>query len=126
MANILIVEDDPDVAGLISHRLEASGHQPRVAMDGEAAVTAAYEATPDAIVLDWMLPRRNGIEVCEALRADLAFAATRIIMLTARAQASDPERAFAAGADDYMTKPFSPRELVRRIEALLTTGVRAV
>lgn len=119
MASILVVEDDADVAGLISFRLSASGHSVVVAPDGEAGVAAAHEAAPDVVILDWMMPRKNGIEVCEELRADDVFAATKIMMLTARARDSDIERARVAGADDYMTKPFSPRDLLARVERLI-------
>lgn len=119
MALILVVEDDADVAGLIQHRLSASGHDVAIARDGEAGVAAALELHPDLVILDWMMPRRSGIQVCEHLRADGAFGRTKILMLTARAQESDIERAYSAGANDYMTKPFSPRELAARVEALI-------
>lgn len=119
MAVILVVEDDDDVAGLIAHRLSAAGHSVSVAADGEAGVAAARSSRPDVIILDWMMPRRNGLQVCEDLRADEAFAPVKIIMLTARAQDADIERARAAGVDEYMTKPFSPRELLARVEALI-------
>jgi DNA-binding response OmpR family regulator len=119
MAVILVVEDDADVAGLIQHRLTASGHSVSVSVDGEAGVAAARSLRPDVVILDWMMPRRNGVQVCEDLRSDDAFVGVKIIMLTARAQALDIERAYDAGVDDYMTKPFSPRELVARVEALI-------
>lgn len=119
MASILVVEDDADVAGLISFRLSASGHDVVVAPDGQAGVAAAHERAPDVIILDWMMPVKTGIEVCEELRAHAAFAGTKIMMLTARARDADVERARAAGADDYMTKPFSPRDLLARVERLI-------
>ncbi|MCC4909169.1 response regulator transcription factor [Microbacterium sp. cx-55] len=119
MAVILVVEDDSDVAGLIEHRLSASGHTVTVAGDGIEGLAAAHEIRPDVVILDWMMPRRNGVEVCEDLRAEIAFDGVKIIMLTARAQAADIERAYTAGVDDYMTKPFSPRELLARVEALV-------
>lgn len=119
MASILVVEDDADVAGLIEHRLSASGHSVAVAPDGEAGLAAAYDVRPDVVILDWMMPRRTGIEVCTDLRADVAFGGTKILMLTARSHEDDADRARDAGANDFMTKPFSPRELVARVEALI-------
>lgn len=119
MATILVVEDDADVAGLIRHRLAASGHDVSLAADGEQGLEAARATHPAVVILDWMMPRRTGLQVCEELRADDAFEDTRIMMLTARAQAEDIERAYAAGANDYMTKPFSPRDLVARVESLI-------
>ncbi len=121
IASILVVEDDADVAQLIQHRLAASGHEVAVAGDGEQGLVAARDARPSLVILDWMMPHRTGLEVCAELRGDASFAGTRIMMLTARAQDEDIARAFSAGADDYMTKPFSPRELVARVGALLAS-----
>ncbi|WDG18688.1 response regulator transcription factor [Microbacterium sp. Clip185] len=121
IASILVVEDDADVAQLIQHRLAASGHEVAVAGDGEQGLVAARDARPSLVILDWMMPHRTGLEVCAELRSDTSFAGTRIMMLTARAQDEDIARAFSAGADDYMTKPFSPRELVARVGALLAS-----
>lgn len=119
MAVILVVEDDTDVAGIIEHRLSASGHSVSIAADGVAGVAAAHSLRPDVVILDWMMPRKSGVEVCEDLRADDELDGVKIMMLTARAQAADIERAYTAGVDDYMTKPFSPRELLARVEALV-------
>lgn len=119
MARILVAEDDPDIAALVAHKLRAAGHEVQSVADGEAGLDAIRSGRPDLVVLDWMMPRLNGIEVCEAVRADDALAGTRILMLTAKAQEADLERAFAAGADDYIPKPFSTRELVVRVQALL-------
>lgn len=118
MAQVLVVEDDPDVAGLIEHRLKAAGHTVTVEADGEAGLVAARELRPDLIVLDWMMPKMSGLEVCVAVRADAHLADTRILMLTARAQEADIERALSAGANDFVVKPFSPRELAARVDAL--------
>lgn len=118
MACILVVEDDADVAALIRFRLAASGHEVVLAGDGEAGVAAARARVPDVIILDWMMPGKNGIEVCTDLRADERFRTTRILMLTARAKDADRELAYTAGVDDYMTKPFSPRDLLARVERL--------
>ncbi|WP_460772612.1 response regulator transcription factor [Microbacterium sp. GXF7504] len=119
MASILVVEDDADVAGLISLRLSSSGHLVEVAPDGEAGIEAARATVPDLVILDWMMPRKNGIEVCAELRADDRFLGTKIMMLTARAKDTDREQAFSVGVDDYVTKPFSSRELLARVDQLV-------
>lgn len=119
MARILVADDDQDLNDLVSMKLEASGHEVLSAVDGEAALALATSERPDLIVLDWMLPRRNGLEVCRDVRSNPELSGTRILMLTARAQEVDVERAFAAGAEEYITKPFSPRELLLRISTLL-------
>lgn len=119
MTHVLVVEDDSDVAGLVHHVLAAAGYDVAVAADGGAGLDAAYERTPDVIVLDWMMPVKTGIEVCAALRGDDRFRSTRIMMLTARSADEDIARAKAAGADDYFVKPFTPRALRARVAALL-------
>ncbi len=119
MAAILVVEDDADVAALLRMRLDAAGHSVRVAPDGEEGLALAQAGGVDLVILDWMLPGRSGIEVCEALRSDPVFTG-RILMLTARAKDSDRQQALAAGADEFITKPFSPREFVARLADLLT------
>lgn len=120
MAVVLIVEDDEDVRALVVHRLKQAGHEVLIEADGEAGLGAARASVPDLVILDWMMPRRNGLEVCFELRSDPTFANTRILMLTAKAQEQDIERALAAGADDYVVKPFSSRELLARATALLS------
>lgn len=119
MSRILIVEDDNDIAALIAHYLVKSGHGADIASDGGSALTAAREAPPDLIILDLMLPRLNGLEVCHALRRDSRTAAVPIIMLTARGEESERILGLDSGADDYVVKPFSPNELVARVRALL-------
>jgi len=119
MPTILVVEDDADVLALISHKLRQSGHEVSTESDGQAGLAAARTLLPDLIVLDWMMPRMSGLEVCEEIRQDATIDKTPILMLTAKAQESDIERAFAAGADEYILKPFSSRELVVRVTALL-------
>ncbi|WP_029068004.1 response regulator transcription factor [Jonesia quinghaiensis] len=118
MAKVLVVEDDPDVAGLIEHRLRAAGHEVTMESDGESGLATALATTPDLLILDWMMPRLSGLEVCVAVRANPQMDNTKILMLTAKAQESDIERALTAGANDYVSKPFSPRELAARVEAL--------
>ncbi|WNM23876.1 response regulator [Demequina capsici] len=119
MASILIVDDDPDIALLLEHKLRAGGHQVTVAVDGVAGLEAIQASRPDLVVLDWMMPRMNGLDVCAQVRADPRIATTRILMLTAKAQAQDLERVYTSGADDYMQKPFSPRDLAARVDQLL-------
>jgi DNA-binding response OmpR family regulator len=119
MARVLVAEDDVDLNDLVTMKLESAGHDVISVFDGEDALARARSEQPDLIVLDWMLPRRNGLEVCRSVRSDEDLAGTRILMLTARAQEVDVERAFAAGAEEYITKPFSPRELLLRATTLL-------
>lgn len=119
MANVLVVEDDVDVATLVQHVLAGVGHDVTVAHDGGQGLAAARQGHPDIVILDWMMPIKNGIEVCAELRASDEFAATRIMMLTARASESDLSRAQAVGADDYVVKPFTPRSLRERVATLL-------
>ena len=117
MARILLAEDDPDIAMLVSFKLEQAGHTVVQAEDGRAALDA-YDAEPvDLAVLDVMMPRIDGFEVARILAAK--DPRPRILMLTARGREDDIEAGFDAGADDYLTKPFSPRELASRVERLL-------
>jgi DNA-binding response OmpR family regulator len=117
---ILVVEDEPDVAGLIRHTLERPGDlQVEIAHTGEAALTKAAEQSPDVVILDLNLPGFDGLEVCRILRSRPGSATVPIIMLTARASEADRIRGLDLGADDYMTKPFSPRELAARVRAAL-------
>jgi DNA-binding response OmpR family regulator len=119
MPHILIVEDDADIRELTAFKLTLEGHDVHVEADGEAGLAAARELMPDLIVLDWMMPKLTGLEVCQTLRADPATASLPIILLTAKAQEADIQRGFAAGADDYISKPFSPPELASRVTAVL-------
>jgi DNA-binding response OmpR family regulator len=119
MTKILVVDDDEDLCELISFRLDLMGHDVVIEHDGEGGLAAAIAELPDLVVLDWMMPRLTGLEVCIGMRAVPALARTPIILLTANAQEADVERGFAAGINDYILKPFSPRELVSRVQALL-------
>ena len=119
MSQILIVEDDADIRELAAFKLTLEGHEVHEEADGEAGLAAARELMPDLIVLDWMMPKLTGLEVCQALRAESATESLPIILLTAKAQEADVQRGFAAGADDYISKPFSPPELASRVTALL-------
>lgn len=124
MPHVLVVDDDPVIADLVAFRLGRLGLRISVETDGEAGLAATRELRPDLVVLDWMMPRMNGLEVCRALRADTdpALARTPVVLLTAKAQEPDRERGFAAGATDFVTKPFSTRELISRVTAALPPG----
>jgi DNA-binding response OmpR family regulator len=115
---ILVAEDDRDIAELISHYLTKSGWSPHVVAAGDEALAYVRSHPVDAIVLDLMLPGIDGLAVCRALRADRTTAAVPVIMVTARAEENDRIRGLELGADDYVSKPFSPNELVARIRAV--------
>jgi two-component system, OmpR family, phosphate regulon response regulator PhoB len=116
---LLLVEDDPALAELVEYRFRAAGFEVRTVGDGDEALLMAAEETPDLVVLDWMLEGTSGIEVCRRLRRDRGTAHVPIIMLTARGAEEDRVRGLEMGADDYVTKPFSPRELLARVGAVL-------
>ncbi|MDP3906568.1 MAG: phosphate regulon transcriptional regulator PhoB [Novosphingobium sp.] len=118
-ASILIVEDDAALSELLEWNLRAEGFDVRVTPDGEEALVMVRESLPDAIILDWMIENLSGIEVCRQLRRNKDSARVPILMLTARGEEEDRIRGLKTGADDYVTKPFSPRELLARVEALL-------
>ena len=116
---ILVVEDEDALSTLLQYNLEKEGYQVGVAADGEEALIAIDERQPDLVVLDWMLPKVSGIEVCRRLRGKAETRNLPILMLTARGEESDRVRGLDTGADDYLTKPFSMVELTARIRAVL-------
>lgn len=118
-ANILLVEDEPGIQELLKLNLGLAGHQLVVTSDAEGALQYLKSSLPDVILLDWMLPGMSGIDLCRRLRADKRYQPVPIIMLTARGEEQDRVTGLDTGADDYLTKPFSPRELVSRIRAVL-------
>jgi two-component system phosphate regulon response regulator PhoB len=118
-ANILLVEDEPAIQELIAANLARAGHHVVRAPDAETAQRIVRDALPDLVLLDWMLPGASGIEFARRLRADERTRSIPIIMLTARGEEQDKVTGLEVGADDYVTKPFSPRELVARIKAVL-------
>ena len=118
-ADLLLVEDDTALAELIRWHFEREDFDVRQTPDGEEALILAKERTPDIVLLDWMIENLSGIEVCRQLRKSDETANVPIIMLTARGEEDDRIRGFEIGADDYVTKPFSPRELVARVNAVL-------
>lgn len=124
MSHILIVEDDRDIAELVRHYVVKAGHTADVLGSGADVLPRVRARRPDLLVLDLMLPGLHGLEICQALRRDEASADLPIIVVTARASESDRVAGLDLGADDYLTKPFSPKELVARIGALLRRTTR--
>lgn len=125
MKTVLIVDDDTDIRELLAWKLGQAGYATLAASDGEEGlrVAAAGDSEgrlPDLILVDWMMPGMSGLDLCHALRANPVTARIPVILLTANAQEADVERGFAAGVDDYIAKPFSPREMLGRIQAVLT------
>ncbi|WP_130472267.1 response regulator transcription factor [Candidatus Magnetaquicoccus inordinatus] len=116
---ILIVDDAPNIVLSLEFLMKKEGFSVRSASDGEEALRAVAEKKPDLVLLDVMMPKRNGYDVCEAIRADPALHGVRIIMLTAKGREVEQEKGLALGADDYVTKPFSTRELVVKVRTLL-------
>ncbi|WP_435742191.1 response regulator transcription factor [Nocardioides sp. SYSU DS0663] len=119
MARILVADDDVDIRELVEFKLSTLGHDIVAVSDGAAAVEACRADRPDLAVLDVMMPGFSGLDAIRVIRSEPALADLPVILLTARAQESDVETGFDSGADDYITKPFSPRELASRVEALL-------
>jgi len=116
---VLLVEDDPALSELLEFRFRNEGYEVRVTPDGDEALLLAEEELPDLVVLDWMIEGTSGIEICRRLRRDKQTAHVPIIMLTAREAEDDRIRGLETGADDYLTKPFSPRELMARVAAIM-------
>lgn len=114
-----MADDDTDIRELVAFKLEQDGHDVHAFGDGEAALAAARDEVPALVILDVMMPRLTGIEVCRALRAEPATSSVPVLLLTARAQETDVEQGFEVGATDYIVKPFSPRELMARVRAVL-------
>jgi len=119
MPRVLVVEDDRDIAEIIRHYLEKAGYSVDHLASGSAVMPGLRTSRPDLVVLDLMLPELDGLTVCQAMRSDPKTAAIPIIMVTARAEEADRIAGLELGADDYLTKPFSPKELAARVTALL-------
>jgi phosphate regulon transcriptional regulator PhoB len=117
--SILVVEDDKDIAELIAYNLKSAGFQVSIALDGKSSLRFIKEKSPDLIVLDLMLPDMDGIDVCKYLRSNEPSKNIPVVMVTAKGEEIDRVLGFELGADDYIVKPFSPRELVLRIKAIL-------
>lgn len=119
MRHALVVDDDADIRELVAFKLEQLGFEVLTAADGEEGLRLAEEVRPEIVLLDIMMPKLSGIDVCRRLREQPSTAATPVILLTAKAQEADVERGFAVGADDYIVKPFSLRELSSRVQVLM-------
>jgi len=115
---ILLVDDEPNIRETVSFILEMEGFRVVTASDGEEAITQVRRLQPPVVLLDAMLPRRDGFEVCQTIKTDPALAGTKVVMLTALGQKTDQERAMAAGADYYVTKPFDEEELLALLAKL--------
>jgi two-component system, OmpR family, alkaline phosphatase synthesis response regulator PhoP len=113
--SVLVVDDEPNIALSLEYLMKGQGFDVRVARDGDAALEALRDRQPDVLLLDVMLPKRDGYEVCQTVRANPEWRDVRIIMLTARGRAIEQEKGLALGADDYITKPFSTREVIERV-----------
>ncbi len=113
---VLVVEDEPNIILSLEFLIKEAGYNMRVALDGEEALKAVAEEVPDLLLLDIMIPKRDGYDVCKTLRANPALKDLRIIMLAARGLKADKEKGLAMGADEYITKPFSTRELTQKLK----------
>ncbi|MFY3382598.1 response regulator transcription factor [Paracidovorax sp. MALMAid1276] len=118
-AKILIADDEPNIVISLEYLLQREGYAVVVARDGTEALQAIAHDKPDLVLLDVMMPHKSGFEVCQAVRAEPALQATRILMLTAKGRETDVAKGMALGANAYMTKPFSTRELVQKVAELL-------
>jgi two-component system phosphate regulon response regulator PhoB len=116
---VLVVEDENDVVDLLRYHFKKAGFKVEIANSGDAGLSAVRSTRPDAVVLDLMLPGMTGLEVCRALKADSETASIPVLMLTARSEVKDRVKGLEIGADDYVTKPFSPKEVVLRVQGLL-------
>jgi len=119
-ARILIAEDEPNIVTSLEFLLQKQGYEVRVARDGEQALQLAGSFRPDVVLLDVMMPVRNGFEVCRMIRENAALAGVKIVMLTARGRDAERDKGLALGADAYMTKPFSTKELLGKVAELVS------
>lgn len=120
--SILVVEDEPNIVLSLQFLMRQAGFDVRIANDGEAALSLVEEQPPDLILLDVMIPKRDGYDVCQTIRANPAWADIYIIMLTAKGREVDREKGLSLGANDYVTKPFSTRDLTEKVKAILMDG----
>jgi DNA-binding response OmpR family regulator len=119
---VMIAEDEPNIVTSLEFLMRKAGYDTRIARDGEEALGVLTAFRPDVVLLDVMLPRRSGLEVCRFIRAEPSLAGTRVLMLTAKGGRNDHRSGLEAGADEYLTKPFSTQELLGRVKALAAKG----
>ena len=119
---VVVADDDDDIRDLVAFKLENAGYEVISVADGDSAWDRMREVRPTLAVLDVMMPGMSGLDVLREIRADDSLAETKVILLTARSRDVDVDAGFSSGADDYLTKPFSPRELVHRVSSLLARG----
>lgn len=119
--SVLVVDDEPNIMLSLQYLMKQAGFEVRLARDGEEALASVAADPPDLVLLDINIPKRNGYEVCQAIRADGRFSGVRILMLTAKGREVEIEKGLALGADGYETKPFSTRALAARVKELLAT-----
>lgn len=118
--SILVVDDEPNISRSLQFLMSQAGYEVRTASDGEAALQEVENAPPDLILLDVDMPKRNGFEVCETIRANPAWSQVRIVMITAKGRDIEKEQGLALGADDYITKPFSTQEVVAKVKDIFS------
>ncbi len=119
---ILVVDDEPNILLSLEYLMQQAGYEVRSARDGDAAIEAMESGKPDLVLLDVMMPRRDGYEVCQAIRARPEWSGVKIIMLTAKGREVEREKGLSLGADDYVTKPFATQELVDKVHQILDEG----
>lgn len=122
--DVLIVDDEPNIVLSLQFLMKKAGFNVRIARDGEEALAEVGKAVPDLMLLDVMMPKRDGFDVCQTIRANPAWKSVRIIMLTAKGRDIEREKGLALGADDYITKPFSTRDVLAQVERLLAAGAK--
>ena len=120
--SVLVVDDEPNIVLSLEFIMKQAGFEVRVARDGDEALGAIEASPPDLVLLDVMMPNRDGYDVCQTIRANPAWQGIHIIMLTAKGRDIEREKGMALGADDYITKPFSTREVIARVQQFLDTG----
>jgi two-component system, OmpR family, alkaline phosphatase synthesis response regulator PhoP len=117
--SVLLVDDEPNIVLSLEFLMRQAGYAVRVARDGEAALKAIESEPPELVLLDVMMPKRDGFDVCQTIRANPAWKGMRIVLLTAKGRDIEREKGMALGADDYITKPFSTREVVQKVKQML-------